>query len=131
MPIAVLIYDFSVVLFAYCFSLSIAYFIKKRQPDGESGVNSAESIYNRINQCVIWGVSVFTLSQIVGSFGKLIYHGTYWTWNPIHLMFIAIWLFYAGMIHVKWVNGLSEKTLPVLGIIGFIGLIGFRVIVLI
>ena len=129
MPIAVLIYDFSVVLFAYCFGLSVAYFFKK-QSDEDAGINSAESLYNRIYQCAIWGLSVFTLSQIVGSFGKLIYHGTYWAWNPIHLLFLSIWMLYAGMIHIKWVNGLSEKTLPIMGIIGFIGIIGFRVIMM-
>lgn len=129
LPISVLIYDLSVVIFAYCFSLSMTLFIQKPESSDDSDINSCESLYNRINNCAIWGLSIFTLSHIVGSFGVMNQHGTYWFWNPMHLFFISIWMLYAGMIHVKWVNSLSQKALPILGIIGFISVIGFRVIV--
>lgn len=129
LPVSLLIYDFSIVIFAYCFSLSVTFLFQKPESDDDHTPNSSESIYNRIYNCAIWGLSIFTLSHIVGSIGVLTQHGTYWFWNPMHLFFISIWMLYAGMIHVKWINNLSGKALPTLGIIGFSGLIGFRVII--
>jgi len=129
LPLSVLIYDLSVVIFAYCFSLSVACWFKKQVNKSDWGcILSGKSLYGKINDCALWGLFVFTISQIVGSFGKLTQQGTYWEWNPMHLVFVSIWMLYAGMIHLKWVNGFSRRLLPALGVAGFVGIMGFRVI---
>ncbi|MCB9482129.1 MAG: hypothetical protein H6680_09965 [Desulfobacteraceae bacterium] len=110
------IYDISVVLFAYCFCLSIAWFLIKH----ENSEGNAKSLMKRIHSITLWGFVFFTLSQIAGSAWAIIDFGDYWHWKPMHLMSVAIWMFYGAMVHVKYVSGLSKKVLPVMGTIGFL-----------
>lgn len=132
LPLSVVIYDLSVVVFAYCGSLSLTWFFRNRGlPTGHPAHSDAPSLYERIGNCALWGLAIFTLSQVLGSFGNLVQHGTYWDWNPFHLLFVAVWLFYAAMVHVKWVGGMSRRALPVLGITGFLAILGFKVLFLV
>jgi ABC-type transport system involved in cytochrome c biogenesis permease subunit len=128
-PLSVLLYDISVVIFAYCFSLSILFFYRKRylSEEKDNGI-LWDSIPSKIGSSALWGVFIFTVSHVIASFGQIAQFGTYWGWNPMHLMFVSVWFLYAGMIHLQWINGFPEKASPIMGIIGFICISSFRVI---
>lgn len=128
MNVSVVIYDLSVIGFAYTFSLSAVYFGMKGSFELGGRTVTRGDIYNRIHTTTVWGLAIFVVAQIVGSVGILSQYGTYWFWCPVHVLFVAIWLFYAGMIHLKWATGFPKTLLPVCGLIGFIAILGFRLI---
>lgn len=129
LPLSVLIYDAAAVVFAYCFSLSVfSLFRKKPAPGHASDGAPSKPVTARIGDCALWGLFIFTVSQVTAFIGNLIHHGTYWEWNPIHLTLVSVWMLYAGMVHLRWVNSISQKTLPVAGILGFFTILGFQVI---
>lgn len=108
------VYNMAVALFAYCFCLSIAWFFSQNKNEAE-----AKSFIKRIHNVSLWGFVLFTFSQAAGSVWAIAEFGDYWQWKPIHLMSVAIWMFYAAMIHVKYMSGFSKKVLPLMGTIGF------------
>jgi hypothetical protein len=129
LPASVLVYDAAAVVFAYCFSLSVFSFFQKKPPEGQKSESaSSKSVTVRIGDCALWGLFLFTVSQVLASIGNLIHHGTYWEWNPIHLVLVSVWMLYAGMVHLRWVNNISHKALPMAGVLGFFAILGFQVI---
>ena len=109
------IYDFSFVLFAFFF-------------DGSPKDSAARGfLVKRIQNTALWGFILFTIAQLAGSVWAVIDFGDYWHWKPMHLMSVSIWMFYAGMIHLKWVKGLSYRVLPAMGTIGFAGILWWSV----
>lgn len=131
LTVSVLVYDLAILLFAYCFSLSIIYFCLPEPSDRGGPILTRGDMYNRIHASALFGLAIFVAAQIIGSFGVLAQYGTYWYWCPVHILFVSVWLFYAGMIHLKWIGDFPKKMLPACGIVGFLAILGFRLIFLI
>lgn len=111
-------YDASFVLFAYCFSVSASYLIALKFNSGAG----CKELTKKVENSAFWGFVLFTLAQLSGSVWAVIDFGDYWHWKPMHLLSVSIWMFYAAMIHLKWIKTNSERLLSILGVIGFTGM---------
>lgn len=109
------LYDASVVIFTYCFSLSLTLLLK---PADLPASDTAE-LQRSVRSSALWGFIFFTFAQIAGSIWAVRDFGDYWHWKPMHLISVAVWMFYAGMVHVRWIRGMSFRTAPVMGVVGF------------
>lgn len=112
------LYDISFVIFSYCFCLSIKGLILINKGKNDFYY----TLKPRIHNAAFFGFTIFTLGQIAGSVWAMIDFGDYWHWKPMHLLSVSTWMFYAAMVHLKWIKEIPRKTLPLMGIIGFAGL---------
>jgi len=109
------LYDVAVVIFTYCFSLSLTLLLKRKD---SSGLSNAQ-LQSKIRSIALWGFVFFTLAQIAGSIWAVKDFGEYWLWHPMHLISVAVWIFYAGMIHLRWIPEISSRRGAVMGVTGF------------
>jgi len=113
----VLFYHFSSLAFAffgYCFCLSIGYLA-----DPAKGAPGGVKTGGMLFKSALFGFVVFSFCQILGSAWSLTGGwGDVWIWASSHMVSAVVWIFYAGMLHVPSAK-MPEKTLPVMGVVGF------------
>lgn len=117
------LYDVAVVIFTYCFSLSFTLLLRRKN---SSGLDQCR-LQTKIPSTALWGFVFFTFAQIAGSIWAIKDFGDYWHWRPMHLISVAVWMFYAGMIHVRWIPGMSHRTAALMGVTGFSGIMWWTV----
>ncbi len=108
--------DASMVAFAFCFSLSLTRLLRW---SSDSDVIPNNELEKMIYSAALWGFILFSLVQVAGCLWALFGFGDYWLWRPMHLSSVAIWMFYAAMLHVRWVPKLSQRTGTIMGILGY------------
>lgn len=108
--------DASMVAFAFCFSLSLTRLLRR---GSDSDVMPNNELEKMIYSTALWGFILYSLVQVAGCFWGLFGFGDYWLWRPMHYSSIVIWMFYATMLHVRWIPKLSQRTSPIMGIVGY------------
>ncbi len=108
--------DASMVAFAFCFSLSLTRLLRR---GSDSDVMPNNELEKMLYSTALWGFILFSLVQVAGCFWALFGFGDYWLWRPMHYSGIVIWMFYATMLHVRWIPKLSQRTCPIMGIVGY------------
>jgi hypothetical protein len=58
---------------------------------------------------ILWGLVLFTMSQIIGAVWCFVGWGATFHWSPRHLMTSGIWILYANYIHLHYLDGFNLK----------------------
>lgn len=59
---------------------------------------------------MVWGFILYTVAQITGAIWCFLGWGNTFSWGARHLSSAAIWTFYAGCLHLKFIAGWGKKT---------------------
>ena len=108
--------DASIVAFAFCFSLSLTWLLRRGR---DSDVMPNSKLKQMMYSAALWGFVLFSASQVAGCFWALFDFGDYWSWRPMKYSSIVIWMFYVAMLHAPWIPKLSQRTVPIMGIVGY------------
>ena len=108
--------DTSIVVFAFCFSLSLTWLLRRGRDSDMMPNNKLEQM---MYSAALWGFILFSGAQVAGSVWAHFGFGDFWLWRPMHFSSALIWIFYAAMLHVRWVPKLSRRTGPIMGIVGY------------
>lgn len=88
---------------------------------GEFLAAKAKNSFVWIERCISLGFSFFTFCMIAGAIWAYIAWESYWMWNLKGIWSFSLWLFYAGLIHHRFISAdeLSLKRRAIYAIAGF------------
>ena len=68
---------------------------------------------------IVWGIILYTIAQVTGAVWCFLGWGNTFSWSARHLSSAAIWTFYVGLLHLKFIPAWRDKThgLEILGAI--------------
>ncbi|HOO55503.1 MAG TPA: hypothetical protein PLN69_01690 [bacterium] len=108
--------DFAVACFAVSACLSLCELVSPGKHLDTGGTSSGP-----VYMPVLWGFFLFSLAQVVGSIWTVSGGwGDVWLWKRSFLFSAVVWIYYAGMMHVKHVPGWTRKLFPALAITGYV-----------
>ncbi len=108
--------DGSFIAFAFCFSLSLTWLLRR---GGDSDMMPNNELEQMMYSAALWGFILFSAAQVAGGIWAHLGFGNFWLWRPMHFSSALIWIFYAAMLHVRWIPKLSQRTGPIMGIAGY------------
>jgi cytochrome c-type biogenesis protein CcsB len=113
-------------LFTLAFGVGVCYLVQERQMKGPSRLSQLWSrlpslgVLDRINRILISaGFVLLTFTLVSGAFFAKGAWGGAWTWEPIEVATLGIWLVYAGLIQARALAGWQGRRAAVLSLIGF------------
>ena len=65
---------------------------------------------------VIWGIIIYTISQVTGAVWSYLGWGNTFNWSPRHLSSASIWLLYLAILHMKFISGWGVKREAILSV---------------
>ncbi len=78
-------------------------------------------IHRLVDEGVFWGQVVFSLSMVFGGAWGYVAWGAYFLWDPKVVWSVILWLFYSGILHLKyWPVANRPRVRAVLAGTGFL-----------
>jgi cytochrome c-type biogenesis protein CcsB len=108
--------------FALAFGLSLIYFVKPRQPAGDSVFSRlpAWDVIDELTyQMVVFGFLFLTIGIITGAVWANSAWGKYWSWDPKETWSLITWFVYAIFMHLRLMRGWHGRNLALVSIVGF------------
>lgn len=59
---------------------------------------------------IVWGLILYTIAQVTGAVWCFLGWGNTFSWGARHLSSAAIWTFYVGVLHLKFIPEWKRKT---------------------
>ena len=59
---------------------------------------------------IVWGIILYTIAQVTGAVWCFLGWGNTFSWGARHLSSAAIWTFYVGLLHLKFIPVWRDKT---------------------
>ncbi len=112
--------------FALAFGFSLIYFVKPRQPDGDSVFSRLpawEVIDELTYQMVVFGFLFLTIGIITGAVWANSAWGKYWSWDPKETWSLITWFVYAIFMHLRLMRGWHGRNLALVSIVGFMAVL--------
>jgi cytochrome c-type biogenesis protein CcsB len=115
-------------VFAIAFCLSLVYLLQekqlkaKRKGDLFRRLPSLETLDNLNHRFVTWGFALLTIGIMTGSVLAKQTWGELWSWEPVQVWSLVVWLLYAILLHARTVGWRGRKA-ATLTIVGFIILV--------
>ena len=115
-------------VFAVAFCLSLVYLLQekqlkaKRKGDLFRRLPSLEALDDLNHRFVTWGFALLTIGIVTGSLLAKQTWGELWSWEPVQVWSLIVWLLYAVLLHARTVGWRGRKA-ATLTIVGFIILV--------
>ncbi|GIW43013.1 MAG: c-type cytochrome biogenesis protein CcsB [Candidatus Binatia bacterium] len=103
-------------VFALSFCLSLAYLLQERQikRNARSGVFRRLPPLETLDQWnyrfVAWGFVFFTVGILTGAWLARQTWGSLWSWDPVQAWAWVVWIFYAGLLHLRSVGWRGKRA---------------------
>lgn len=69
---------------------------------------------------LFWGFGWFSVSMVFGGLWGYVAWGAYFLWDPKVVWSVVLWLYFAGLIHLRyWPGGLRPRVRGALALMGF------------
>lgn len=103
--------------FGISFAVAVMFLLTGQQKDPNTP--KALLLDDLIHQTVVLGFIMLTAGIVTGSIWANSAWGSYWSWDPKETWSLITWLFYAAMLHSRFMKGWQGKRLAVFSIVGF------------
>jgi hypothetical protein len=108
--------DISVMFFAFGAVVAAAELIRPGAVMVKTN-RSSDAVFSP----VLWGFISFSFCQLFGSLWTITGGwGDVWLWRQSFLFSGAVWIYYGGMLHIRYVPKWPEKLFPALSVFGFV-----------
>lgn len=110
--------------FAVAFCLGLIHLWKEKDGDTAKqhrflgGIN-IDDLDELIYQNTFLGLVIFSVGIITGAVWAQRAWGSYWSWDPKETWSLITWLFYAALIHSRYIRGWRGRRLALMTVIGF------------
>jgi len=71
-------------------------------------------------KAIMFGFVMISAGLLLGAFWAKFAWGDWWTWDPKENWSLITWLTYAAYLHLRFVKGISPRTMAWVSIIGFL-----------
>ncbi len=106
---------FSYALFTIA-ATSGAFYLLMEKKGPPSRLRALQEI---IYRSALWGFFLFSLSMTFGAIWAYLAWGRYWLWEPKTLSSMVLWLYFAGLIHTRFLKGWRGRRLGWVAVAGF------------
>ena len=92
---------------------------KKLSPGNPLGVAMRD--FNMFSyRVILFGFVMISAGLLLGAFWAKFAWGDWWSWDPKENWSLITWLTYAAYLHLRYVKGVSARTLAWVSIVGFL-----------
>lgn len=106
---------FSYALFTIGATAGVMYLIKERRENPLKLRAFQEIIY----RSTLWGFILFCLSMTLGGIWAYLAWGRYWLWESKSLSSMLLWLYFAGLLHTRFLKGWRGRRMAIMAVFGF------------